>query len=133
MATTDCFTFITALCGFHVYHNNVNWHPYIRENLNFKCELNNNHDKFAVYGKVLLPAKNAPVVVGHVAKELSRHIWFAIQKGAKVPVVVDNTKPKPLPLLQGGLEILIKITVYWNNKNYIQILKEKVSNINFQH
>ena len=42
---------------------------------------------------------------------------FAIQKGAKVSAVVDNTKPKPSPPLQGGLEILIKMTVYWNNKN----------------
>ena len=58
---------------------------------------------------------------------------FAIQKGAKVSAVVDNTKPKPSPPLQGGLEILIKMTVYWNNKNYIQILKQKMSKINFQH
>ena len=25
------------------------------------------------------------------------------------------------------------MTVYWNNKNFIQILKEKVSKINFNH
>ena len=62
------------------------------------------NDKFAVCGKALLPGKIAPVVVGHVAKELSIHIWFAIQKGAKVSAVVDNIKPKPSPLLQGGLE-----------------------------
>ena len=48
------------------------------------------HNKFAVCGKALLPGKIAPVVVGHVTKELSRHIWFAIQKGAKVSTVVDN-------------------------------------------
>ena len=81
MATTDFFTFITALRGFHVYHNNMNWNSYIGEDLSFKCKLNNMHDKFAVYGKALLPGKIAPVVVGHVAKELSGHIWFAIQKG----------------------------------------------------
>ena len=91
------------------------------------------HYKFAVCGKGLLPEKTAPVVAGHVAKELSRHTWFAIQKGAKAFAVVDNTKSKPSLLLQGGLEILIKMTVYWNNKNYIQILKEKGSKINFQH
>ena len=28
---------------------------------------------------------------------------------------------------------MIKTTVYWNNKNYIPILKEKVSKINFNH
>ena len=122
MATNDCFTFITALRRFHIYHK-----------LNFKCEFNNMHDNFAVCGKALLPGKIAPLVVGHVAKELSRHIWFAIQKGAKVSAVADKTKPKPSPLSQGGFEILIKMTVYWKNKNYTQILKEKVSKINSQH
>ena len=73
------------------------------------------HEKFAVSGKALLPGKVAPVVVGHVTKELSRHIWFAIQKGAKVSAVADKTKPKPSPLLQGGFEILIKMTVCWKN------------------
>ena len=78
------------------------------------------------------------MTVGHVAKELLRHIWFAIQKRAKLSAVVDITKPKPSPLLQGGLEIFIKMTVYRNNKNYIQEkvskinIKEKVSKINFQ-
>ena len=129
MAATDFFTFITALRGFHVYHNNVNWNSYIGQDLSFKCELHNMHDKFAVCGKALLPGKIAPVVVGHAAKELSGHIWFAVQKGVKISAVVDNTKPKPSPLLQGGLEILIKMTVYWSNKNYMQMLKEKVSKI----
>ena len=91
------------------------------------------HDNFAVCGKALLPGKISPLVVGSVAKELSRHIWFAIQKGGKVAAVVDKTKPKPSPLLQGGFEILIKMTVCWKDKNYTQILKEKVSKINSQH
>ena len=90
------------------------------------------HEKFAVSGKALLPGKVAPVVVGHVTKELSRHIWFAIQKGAKVSAVVDNTKPKSSPLLQGGLKILIKMTVYWNNKNYIQTLQEKCQRLTYK-
>ena len=111
----------------------MNWNPYIGQDLSFKCELNNMHDKIAVCGKALLPGKIAPVIVGHVAKKLSRHIWFTVQKEKKVSAIVDNTKPKTSPLLQGGLEILIKTTVYWNNKNYIPILKEKVSKINFNH
>ena len=119
--TTDCVIFITVLHGFHVYHNTVNWNPYIGQNLCFKWESNNMHDKFAICGKALLPGKIVPLVVWHFAKELSRHIWFTIQKGAKVSAVVDNTKPKPLPLLQDGLETLTKMTVYWSNRNYIHI------------
>ena len=100
MEATDCFNFIAALRGFHVYHDTVNWNLYIGQDLRFKCELNNIRDKFAVCGKALLPEKIAPVVAGLVAKELSRHIWFAIQKGAKVSAVVDNIKPKASSLLQ---------------------------------
>ena len=51
MATADCFTFITALHGFHVYHNTVNWNLYIGQDVSFKCELDNMNDKFAVCGK----------------------------------------------------------------------------------
>ena len=71
MATTDCFTFITALRGFQVYHNIVNWNPYIGDQLSVKCKLNNMHDKFYVCSKALLPGKFAPFVVGHVTRELS--------------------------------------------------------------
>ena len=78
MVATDCFTFIAALYGFQVYHNTVNWSPYIEQDWSFKCELNNMHDKFTVCGKALLPGKIAPVVAGHVTKELSRQIWFGI-------------------------------------------------------
>ena len=100
MEATDCFNFIAASRRFHVYHDTVNWNLYIGQDLSFKCELNNMRDKFAVFGKALLPEKIAPVVVGLVSKDLSRHIWFAIQKGAKVSAVVGNIKPKPSSLLQ---------------------------------
>ena len=53
----------------------------------------------------MLPGMIAPVVVGHVQKEVSRHIKFSIQKGAKLSAVVDNMKPQPSSLVQGGLEI----------------------------
>ena len=63
------------------------------------------------------------VIVGHVPKELSRHIWFATQNRAKLSTIVDNTKPQPL--VQGGLEILNRINIVWDNK-------QKVSTINFK-
>ena len=94
MATNDCLTFITPLRSFHVNHNTLNWNPYIGEDLSFKCELNNVPDKSAVCGKAFLPGRIAAVVVRPLVKELSRNIWFAIQKGVKVPAVVDNTEPQ---------------------------------------
>ena len=44
--------------------------------------------------------------------------------------VVNDTKPQPSPLLQGGLEILITMNVASEHEINIQILQEKVLRIN---
>ena len=64
-------------------------------------------------------------------KNHARHIPYAIQKGAKASAVVNDTKRQPSPLLQGGLEILIRMNVAWDHESNIRILQEKVSCINF--
>ena len=126
MVVNYCFSFITDLHSFHVYRNTVSWNPCIGQEIYFKCELNSTHDKCAVRSKAMLPWKIAPAVFGHVPKELSKHIWFAIQKGAKASAIVETANPQPLPLLQGGLEILISMKIEWyKEKKNIQILKEK--------
>ena len=125
------FNFITALRSFHVYHNTVNWNPYARQEIAFKCEFNNPYDKFAVCGKGMLPGKIVPVVIGHAPKKIPRFFWFAKQKGVKLLTVVDNTQVKRSPLVQGGLEILIRMNITWNNEWNIKIVQEKLSRINF--
>ena len=45
--------------------------------------------------------------------------------------VVNDTKPQPSPLLQGGLENLITMNVASDHESNIQILQEKVLRINF--
>ena len=47
--------------------------PYVGQNIIFKCEYNNTHDKFAVAGKTLLKGRIAPITVGYVSRELSHH------------------------------------------------------------
>ena len=69
LSITHCFEFITALRGFHVYGNTMNWKPYNGKEIVFKCELNNKHDEFAVCGKAMLPGKIASVIVVYVPKE----------------------------------------------------------------
>ena len=80
----------------------------------------------------MLPGKIASVIVGHVPKEISGYIWFAIQKGAKVSAIVVNTEWQPSPLIQGSLEILITMKIVWENEKNIRILQEKVSRVNFK-
>ena len=101
------YEFFTALRGFHVYSNTVNWRLYVGQKITFKREHNNPHDRFAVAGKTRLKGKIALVTVGHVPRELARYVWYAIMEGAEFEAVVHQEKEKPSPLVQGGLEIII--------------------------
>ena len=74
-------------------------------------EYNNKHDRFAVAGKTLLKGRIAPITVGHIPRELSRHTWYAIQERGQFEATVHNMKARPSPLVQGGLEILTRVKV----------------------
>ena len=100
------FEFTTALGGIHVYRSE--WKPHLDELITFKQEFENPHDRFAVAGKAKLPGKLCAVTVGHVPREISRHVWYPIKEGAEFSATVKSVSPKLSPLKQGGLEIMIK-------------------------
>ena len=55
-------------------------------------------------------------IIGYIPHETSHRIWYAMARGAAVTAhVVTNTRPKRLSLIQGGLEILIIVTVERDN------------------
>ena len=112
-----------------MYSNTLNWKPHIRQKISFKLEHNKNYDKFAVADKTLLKARIVAVTVGHVPRELSRQTWYAIQKGAKFQATVYDTKAKPLPLIQGGLEIPIKVKIIWSQEEKLLKFKAKVEKV----
>ena len=72
---------------------------------------------------------NYLVELGHIQRKLSRYNWCAIQ-GAKFEAAVHGVKAEPL--LQGGLEIPMKVTVKWSQKIYIPVLIAKVEEVNYQ-
>ena len=72
-----------------------------------------------------------PSTVGHIPLELSRYIWYALERGASVNAEVKSVKYKPSPLVQGGLEIPIEVTVRWAHERGLQILKEKVDSVRY--
>ena len=109
----DTFEFFNGLRGVHVYHNLVNWVPYVEQNIVFKGEYNNKHDRCAVAKKTLVKDRMAPITNGHVPREPSRQTWFEIKEWAYFEAMVRNTKSRPSPLVQGGLEILIRVKVVW--------------------
>ena len=105
-----------GLRGFHYYHTKEKWVPFLGQHLTFKREHNNPEDKFAVAGQAALPGRLAPVTVGHIPREISRYMWYAIAHGADVTGKVDSPDPQRSPLLQGGLEIKVILTIIWENE-----------------
>ena len=123
------FIFDTGLRGYHVYRDQ--WKPYISQPINFDQENDNIHDNFAVAGSGLLPRAQNVTIVGHIPRELSRYIWFALELGAKVTGTVKSDRHRPSPLLQGGLEIPVTVKVKWEDGRKLNILKEKVSSVGY--
>ena len=72
-----------------------------------------------------------PIVVAHVPKELSRYVWYALEQGAKFTGRVISVKPKRLPLIQGGLEIPMVVSVTWSNAKSLVILKERTEEVSY--
>ena len=127
---TDTFEFFTGLRGFCVCCNTVKWVPYVGQNIIFKCEYNNKRDRFAVAGKTLLKGCIAPITVGHVPRELSRHTWHVIQEGAQFKAMVHNTKARP-PLAQSELEIPIRVKVVRSQVEKLSMCITKVEEIKY--
>ena len=123
------FEFTTALRGFHVYRSE--WKPHLDQFITFKQEFENPHDRFAVAGKAKLPGKLCAVTVGHVPREISRHVWYAIKEGAEFSATVKSVSLKPSPLEQGILEIMITMTVKWKNSRAMEVLKNHVEKVSY--
>ena len=119
--------FNTGLRGYHVYR--TSWKPFSKQQLTFKQEKDNKHDRFAVAGQTT--GTIFPSTVGHIPIELSRYIWHALQREAIIKGEVTAIKYKPSPLVQGGLEIPNAVTVKWDDKNAIDILRKKVEEVSY--
>ena len=126
---TGTFDFITGLRGFRLYRDI--WKPSLNQFINFKQERNNRYDRFAVAGKTKLPGTLAASIVGHMPRELSRFIWYAIERGARITATLVSTQAKDSPLVQGGLEIPVIIKVEWENEINLQCLKKKVASLSY--
>ena len=108
---TGTFYFITGLRGFHVYSDM--WKPSLNQFINFKQERNNCYDRFAVAGMAKLPGTLAASITGHMPRELSCFIWYAIERVARITATYTSIQAKDYPLVQGGLEIPAIVKVEW--------------------
>ena len=72
-------------------------------------ERNNPHDRYVIAATKLLPGGLANVTVGPFPREISRFTKCLMSRGADV--FVKDTYHQRSPLVQGGLEISVKVTV----------------------
>ena len=111
MALTELsLSFQCGLRGYHEYR--AIWRPVLHELLSTIHERGNRYDRYAIAARKALPGTIAvESTVGHLPREISRFTCFIIQHGALVIVKVLDTQHRRSPLVQGGLEIPIEVTV----------------------
>ena len=108
MATDIEFRFLCGLRGYHIYK--AVWSPRNYELLVVKQEMNNLHDQYAIAMFKQEPG-SGEYIIGHLPKEISQFTWFVIRYGAAVTVKVIDVRQRTSPLIQGGLEIPVEVTV----------------------
>ena len=87
--------------GFHVYKEV--WKEILRERLNLSHERKNLHKH--------LPGRLADSIIGHLPREISRPTPFFLLRGGVAFVEVINTTHRRSSLVQGGLEIPVKVVI----------------------
>ena len=117
------FSFLCGLRGYHEYR--MIWTPVLHEVLPAKHEDSNIHDPYAIACTKRMPGHLLPSVVGHLPKEIARIIRFIILHGARVTAKVVDTHHRRSPLVQGGLEIPVEVTIAmdFTSKNEVAIKK----------
>ena len=78
----------------------------------FDCSRKEKYDINAMAGKKTVPGGTlAPSIIGHLPKEISRYTQYIIEHGAQVCAFVISTTHRISPLIQGGLEIPIRVEI----------------------
>ncbi len=126
MALHATFTFRCGLRGYHVYRNT--WIPHRDEILSVKHEEENPFDRYAIAAVKRDHGNPREKIVGHLPKEISRLVWFIILHGARVSLKIIEETHRRSPLVQGGLEIpvLVTLTMDYSENNQAKIEKFEI-------
>ena len=110
MEATVTYSFLCGIRGFHSYKEV--WKPILRESLNLFHERKNLHDRYVIAAYKRLPGRLADSIIGHLPREISRptRFFFLLRGGVAVAEVI-NTTDRRSPLVQGVLEIPVKVVV----------------------
>ena len=103
-----------AARGFHVYRN-ITWTD-VKQGDSVSVEIETNEeskkvDPHSCAIKELVGQLPQLKTVGHIPREISRHVFFFLKKeNGRVEGTVHSTKYRPSPIPAGGLEIPLMLT-----------------------
>ena len=91
-------------------------------------------DRYSVAWMMKNRSKLTADVVGHIPKEISRAVWFFLEKGGKVQGKVHEERYRPSPIPKGGLEIILSASfiISDENRRFLDRLKNIVM-ANYDH
>ena len=126
-----CTTLIASR-GWHFYGKNVWQNPRREEILRVKKEENHTAlliDPHAVAFTRKSKQRLVPDIVGHIPLEISRFIWFFLDRGGRCSARVYSSRYRPSPIPKGGLEIIVKMTftIVDEKKRYLERLRELIA------
>ena len=58
------------------------------------------------------------ITTGNVPREMTQQVWYAMSEGVNFSAKVKSEKPKLSPLKQAGLEIIIYMTIWENERQF---------------
>ena len=104
MPNEKIFEFTAAVRGFHYYRRF--WVLKPSQKLNCFYEHDNPFDEFAIKAC----KEGHEVSVGHLPRKISRATKFFTDRGANITVTLTSNHYRRSPLVQGGMEIVCKVT-----------------------
>ena len=116
-------SFLCGLRGYHEYR--FIWTPILHETLLVRHEHDNSYDRYAIACLKKLPGHLSESIVGHLPKEIARFTYYIMLHGARLSAKVLDTQHRRSPLVQGGLEIPVEVTIAMecSDKNQLYINK----------
>ena len=108
-STSYSFEAKIASRGYHVYKNTTWMDAKVGDEIKVEVETNKDSIKIDPYAcAIRVKSKYFDVMhtVGHIPREISRHVYFFIKKeGGLITRSVLSVKYRPSPIPSGGLEI----------------------------
>ena len=125
------YTTLIACRGWHVYGKSVWQNPRRDEILRVKKEENRTAlliDPHSVAFTRKSKQRLVPDIVGNFPLEISRYVWFFMDRGGRIGAKVHSPRYRRSPIPKGGLEIIVKMTftIEEDKKMYLERLRELI-------